>query len=46
MVKLDIYFRWEIYICIYIYIYIYITFGDQLATLIPGVEANRPSGPR
>ena len=29
-----------------IYIYIYITFGDQLATLIPGVEANRPSGPR
>ena len=45
MVKLDIYFRWEIYI-IYIYIYIYITFGDQLATLIPGVEANRPSGPR
>ena len=30
----------------YIYIYIYITFGDQLATLIPGVEANRPSGPR
>ena len=31
---------------IYIYIYIYITFGDQLATLIPGVEANRPSGPR
>ena len=25
---------------------IYITFGDQLATLIPGVEANRPSGPR
>ena len=27
-------------------IYIYITFGDQLATLIPGVEANRPSGPR
>ena len=38
MVKLDIYFRWEIYI--------YITFGDQLATLIPGVEANRPSGPR
>ena len=44
MVKLDIYFRWEIYI--YIYIYIYITFGDQLATLIPGVEANRPSGPR
>ena len=44
MVKLDIYFRREIYICIYIYIYI--TFGDQLATLIPGVEANRPSGPR
>ena len=42
VVKLDIYFRWEIYI----YIYIYITFGDQLATLIPGVEANRPSGPR
>ena len=41
MVKLDIYFRWEIYIYIYIY-----TFGDQLATLIPGVEANRPSGPR
>ena len=38
VVKLDIYFRWEIYI--------YITFGDQLATLIPGVEANRPSGPR
>ena len=33
-------------IYIYIYIYIYITFGDQLATLIPGVEANRPSGPR
>ena len=31
---------------IYIYIYIYITSGDQLATLIPGVEANRPSGPR
>ena len=30
---------------IYIYIYLYITFGDQLATLIPGVEANRPSGP-
>ena len=29
-----------------IYIYIYVTFGDQLATLIPGVEANRPSGPR
>ena len=44
MVKLDIYFRWEIYI--HIYIYIYITFRDQLATLIPGVEANRPSGPR
>ena len=44
MVKLDIYFRREI--CIYIYIYIYITFGDQLATLITGVEANRPSGPR
>ena len=40
MVKLDIYFRWEIYI------HIYIAFGDQLATLIPGVEANRPSGPR
>ena len=33
-------------IYMYIYIYIYITFGDQLATLIPGVEANRPSGPR
>ena len=29
-----------------IHIYIYIAFGDQLATLIPGVEANRPSGPR
>ena len=29
-----------------IYIYIYIAFGDQLATLIPGVDANRPSGPR
>ena len=38
MVKLDIYFRREIYI--------YIAVGDQLATLIPGVEANRPSGPR
>ena len=42
MVKLDIY----ISVGKYIYIHIYITFGDQLATLIPGVEANRPSGPR
>ena len=40
MVRLDIYFRWKIYI------YIHIAFGDQLATLIPGVEANWPSGPR
>ena len=30
---------------IYTYIYIY-NIRDQLATLIPGVEANRPSGPR